>query len=696
MEEFFRNLFFGNDAFWGGGVAHSVLILAVVISLGVALGKIKIAGVRLGVTWILFVGITFSHFGMQLNEHLLHFLKEFGLILFVYSIGLQVGPSFFSSFKKGGVQLNLMATGIVLLGVVITYVIYLITGLPITTMVGILSGAVTNTPGLGAAQQAYSDMTGIDSPDIAMGYAVAYPLGVLGIILSMIFIRWIFRIRFEEEDKAYTVKQGGAHEAVRISVEVKNPFLDGKTVLQIKRLINRQFVISRVLHPDGRIDIAGSQTPLSVGDKALIVTTTDDMGLITDFVGEKLDMDKDEWERLDNQLISRRIMITKSKLNGQYIGAFAPYGYVKHPKDKHQLIIDPDAAEIVKLIFSLFLKGTSKRAIALYLNEHGVPSPSAYKLQKGIPVSTRGYDDPMWGARMIHSILTNPTYTGDLAQGRSRVKSYKVHEVESVPREEWVEVAGTHEAIIDYETFDKVQALLQRDTRTSPKGREVHLFSGFLKCADCGRAITRSVGNNNNVYYACSTYKNRSRTACTMHSIKHNRLEAAVLFAVQQQIHLAVSYSEMIARINTAPVKKSQSIRLEELIAAKERELTKISRYKQSLYQDWKDGEITQQDYRDMKADYERQTIALTDVLARLNAERAELANGVKSEHPALVAFTKHQNIDQLSRELLVELIDHIKVYENGNISVRFKFADEFRRIAECIEINTTKPAVAG
>ena len=382
--------------------------------------------------------------------------------------------------------------------------------------------------------------------------------------------------------------------------------------------------------------------------------------------------------------------------NGQYIGAFAPYGYVKHPKDKHQLIIDPDAAEIVKLIFSLFLKATSKRAIALYLNEHGVPSPSAYKLQKGIPVSTRGYDDPMWGARMIHSILTNPTYTGDLAQGRSRVKSYKVHEVESVPREEWVEVAGTHEAIIDYETFDKVQALLQRDTRTSPKGREVHLFSGFLKCADCGRAITRSVGNNNNVYYACSTYKNRSRTACTMHSIKHNRLEAAVLFAVQQQIHLAVSYSEMIARINTAPVKKSQSIRLEELIAAKERELAKISRYKQSLYQDWKDGEITQQDYRDMKADYERQTIALTDALARLNAERAELANGVKSEHPALVAFTKHQNIDQLSRELLVELIDHIKVYENGNISVRFKFADEFRRIAEYIEINTTKPAVAG
>ena len=383
--------------------------------------------------------------------------------------------------------------------------------------------------------------------------------------------------------------------------------------------------------------------------------------------------------------------------NGQYIGAFAPYGYIKHPKDKHKLIVDPDAAETVKLIFSLFLQGTSKRAIALHLNEHGVPSPSAYKLLKGLPVSTRGYDEPMWGGRMIHAILTNPTYTGDLAQGRSRVKSYKVHQIETVPREEWVEVAGTHEAIIDYETFDKVQALLKRDTRTSPEGRKVHLFSGFLKCADCGRAVTRCVSKNNHVYYACSTYKNRSRTACTMHSIKHERLEAAVLFGIQYQVHLAVSYSEAIARINSAPTKKSQSFRLDELITAKEKELAKITRYKQSLYQDWKDGEITQQDYRSMKADYEQQVAALSDVLKRLTAERAELANGVDNEHPALVAFMKYQNIDKLTREALIDLVDHIKVYENGNISVKCKFADEFRKIAEYIEINTSEiPAVAG
>ena len=157
---------------------------------------------------------------------------------------------------------------------------------------------------------------------------------------------------------------------------------------------------------------------------------------------------------------------------------------------------------------------------------------------------------------MIHTILTNPMYTGDLVQGRFRVKSYKVHQIETVPEEEWVRVADTHEAIIDKATFEKVQELLLRDTRTSPQGRTVHLFSGFLKCADCGRAVTRCSGKNN-VYYACATYKSRSRNACTMHSISHARLEAAVLYAIRQQVHLAVSYSEVIVQINSAPIKKT-------------------------------------------------------------------------------------------------------------------------------------------
>ncbi len=379
--------------------------------------------------------------------------------------------------------------------------------------------------------------------------------------------------------------------------------------------------------------------------------------------------------------------------SGQYIGSFAPFGYVKDPDDKHQLVIDPDAAEVVKLIYAMFLQGSSKRAVSLYLNEHGVPSPSAYRRSKGLPVSSAVGDNPMWSARTIHEMLTNEIYTGDMVQGRHRVKSYKVHQIETVPEEEWVRVPNTHEAIIARETFDQVQGLMKRDTRTSPQGRQVHLFSGFLRCADCGKAVTRSVSGRH-VYYACSTYKSRSRTACTMHSIKHNRLEAAVLFAIQQQVHLAVSYAETVAQINTAPVKKCQSKRLDDLMAAKERELAKVTRYKQGLYQDWKDGEITREDYHSMKADYERQTITLTAVLKNLTEERAELANGVDNEHPALVAFMKYQNIDELTRDILVELVDYIKVYENGNISVRFKFADELRKIVEYIDLNNESPAL--
>ena len=381
--------------------------------------------------------------------------------------------------------------------------------------------------------------------------------------------------------------------------------------------------------------------------------------------------------------------------NGQYIGSFAPYGYIKDPKDKHQLIVDPEAAETVKKIYEMCLQGTAKLQIVMYLNDHGIPSPTAYRKLKGLPYSPAISDAPMWGNKIITDILRNPIYTGDLVQGRRRVKSYKVHQIEAVPEDEWVRVPDTHEAIITHETFDRVQELLKRDTRTAPKKRELHLFSGFLRCADCGKAVTRSQSGKN-VYYSCSTYKKRSRTACTMHSIKHNRLEAAVLFAIQYQVSTAVSYSEIVARINAAPLKKSQSHRLNDQITAKEKELTKITRYKQSLYQDWKDGEISQQEYREMKADYERQAAGLSDLLARLTAERKQLSNGVDQQHPALVAFAKYQNIEKLTREILIELVDHIKVYENGNISVHFKFADEFRRIAEYIEINTTDTAEAG
>ncbi len=306
------NLFFGDT------LAHTIFVLALVITVGILLGKIKIGGVSLGTTWILFVGIAASHFGMTIDPGVLSFIKEFGLILFVFSIGLQVGPGFFSSFKNGGMQLVGLSSLIVVLGVATAYALHLATDTPIPTMVGILSGAVTNTPGLGAAQQAYSDASGINDPSIALGYAVAYPLGVIGIIFSMIFIRYALRIRFEKEDEALAAMSNEHKKyADKISVQFTNAVLDGRTVGEMKELINRSFVISRIADADNHITVATQDSRLHIGDKLLIVCSSEDTDAITAFLGHIIDMPFEEWGSLDSQLVSRRILITKPSINGK-------------------------------------------------------------------------------------------------------------------------------------------------------------------------------------------------------------------------------------------------------------------------------------------------------------------------------------------------------------------------------------------
>lgn len=313
--EWLYNLFFGS------GIGHSILLIAVVIFSGILLGKIKVAGVSLGITWILFVGIICSHFGMRMDQHALHFLKEFGLILFVYSVGLQVGPGFFSSFKKGGVTLNFLAVLIVVLGVATTCVIYGITDLPITTMAGILSGAVTNTPGLGAAQQAYFDMTGQEGTEIALGYAVAYPLGVVGIILAIMLIRYIFRVNFDTEtEAARNLTDEKAAQATHVSIVVKNPALFGLEVAEVANLIGRKFVISRILHEKEGLEVAYSRSCLQENDKLFLIAASQDIETIVAFIGERIEMQRSEWEHMDTNLIVRRIMITRSEINGKTLG----------------------------------------------------------------------------------------------------------------------------------------------------------------------------------------------------------------------------------------------------------------------------------------------------------------------------------------------------------------------------------------
>ena len=306
----------------GTGIAHSILLLSVVIAIGLSLGKVKIFGISLGTTWILFFGIFLGHFGLQINPEVLHFMKEFGLILFIYSIGMQVGPSFFSSFKKGGITLNLLATGVVFLGVITAYIIHLITDTPISTMVGILSGAVTNTPGMGAAQQTFTDITGAADPTIATAYAVAYPLGVVGIILTLVLFRYIFKINPEKE-KANLDSQSETKltEANMFSLVVENPAIVNKPLHEIKKLIEKEFVISRVLHlKSGELVVPKTDTVLEENDKVLVVSNLQNIDQIEALIGQRIDMDRTQWNKLDSQLVSRRIAITKSGINGKSIG----------------------------------------------------------------------------------------------------------------------------------------------------------------------------------------------------------------------------------------------------------------------------------------------------------------------------------------------------------------------------------------
>lgn len=312
-----------NDLLWGEGIGHSILLLSFVIAAGIQLGKIKVFGVSLGITLVLFVGIILGHFGFTINHNVIHFFKEFGLILFVYSVGMQVGPGFFSSFKKGGVTLNLLACGIVFLGVVTAIILHYTTGIPMPTMVGILSGAVTNTPGLGAAQQAYSDMYGTADNTIALGYAVAYPLGVIGIILSIMFVRYAFRVNFDKENEQLNNEDSShANEAKPISLVVKNPAIFGKTVGELSYLLeHRDFVISRIWHDsDKQIEIASANAVLHENDKVFVITTEQDADTIKTFVGEVIDMERKQWIRMESQFINRRILVTKPELNGKRLG----------------------------------------------------------------------------------------------------------------------------------------------------------------------------------------------------------------------------------------------------------------------------------------------------------------------------------------------------------------------------------------
>ena len=320
--EFIKTFIFGE------GIPHSIFVLAVVIAIGTLLSKIKLGGISLCATWILFAGIVASHFKMTLHADTLNFVRDFGLTLFVFSIGLQIGPSFFSSLRQGGLRQMWLSVLTMVLGGVVAYLIYIVvakTGLQslvgekseLQTMVGVMDGAVANTPAMGATQQAYLDLTGQDDIDIPMGFAVAYPIGVVAVILAFMILKSILRIDLKKEREVVAQKFGGNKFAAKFSIEVVNQQMHGKTVGEIRQIISRQFVISRISHGDNKAFIADASSVVHCGDKIFVVSSVEDKEVILAFLGREIEMLEEEWGEFEGQLVSRRIVVTQPNINGK-------------------------------------------------------------------------------------------------------------------------------------------------------------------------------------------------------------------------------------------------------------------------------------------------------------------------------------------------------------------------------------------
>lgn len=304
--------------FLGSGVPHSIFILTLAIAVGIYLShRLKFKGITLGITWILFCAIAMSHFGMHLDPVVETFAKDFGLILFVYSIGLQVGPSFFSSFGKGGIKLNILAFTAVALSCLTAFIIHLVSGEHIATMTGILFGAVTNTPGLGAAQQAYLDTIGTANGNIASGYAMAYPLGVVGIIAVILMMRWFFHIKLDKEEARVAAESEVQKEIEHIDILLANPQVEGAHIRDLSSLCNMNLIVSRLVRPDGEDELPDVDTVLHVGDRIRVVIDQEHRKSVL-LLGMETSIQTDNKQQA--HLVSRNIIVTKAELNGKRIG----------------------------------------------------------------------------------------------------------------------------------------------------------------------------------------------------------------------------------------------------------------------------------------------------------------------------------------------------------------------------------------
>lgn len=384
----------------------------------------------------------------------------------------------------------------------------------------------------------------------------------------------------------------------------------------------------------------------------------------------------------------------EEKRNGEFVGAFPSYGYIKDPKDNHKLIIDEKASKIVKKIFDWNVnKGLGKIAICHKLNDLGILNPTGHKkLELQQNYNNYGAKDNTytWTPSTIRNILSNEVYIGNTIQGKRKIKSYKIHKIESVPKEEWIRVENTHEPIIDKETFKKAQELNRKDTKISQKTKELSIWAGLLKCSDCKRAMNKKSSTNKSgtqyQYYICSTYRKKSNKLCTKHTIKVENLEKAILKAINFHIDLLENTEQLLKQISKNTDENIKNENIENMIKTKQNEILKISNFKRTLYEDWKNEDLTREEYLEYKEKYNNDIEKLKQNINKLQNEKVEYKFQNKKKNEWIDKFKKQKKIAELSRDIIVELIEVIYIKENGDITIKFKFEDEFKKCLEYIK----------
>lgn len=388
-----------------------------------------------------------------------------------------------------------------------------------------------------------------------------------------------------------------------------------------------------------------------------------------------------------------RSSLDMKRKQGKHIGSFACYGYMKDPEDHNHLVIDEEAASVVRNIFRWYISGMSILSIAQKLNAMGIPNPSAYKRSIGLHYRRPNdqFADNKWVDSSVRRILGNQMYIGDLVQGVLKIKSYKIQVAQKVDKSDWIIVEGTHEAIISKEDYETVQALLKRRTRKAPQKKEVYLFSGFVKCGDCGRSMSRKHYHHDYreyTYFVCTTHVKFDKTACSKHTTRADKLEEIVLSAIQSQIALAVDMEQAIKEINTNENVKKEAVRLNKLLEKAKGEIQKVDGMMLDLYPDWKNGIISRTEYVKLKERFELQKQNAVEKMNSYQAKIEKAENGQDSSNEFLEHFIKYRNIDKLTREVLVALVDMIYIYEDKKVKIAFKYQNPFKDALEYIENN--------